>query len=79
NVHRPKASFYLWPETPIDDTDFARGLLERQNVTVLPGSFLSRTAKGVNPGYRRVRIALVASLDECIDAAMRICEYASTL
>ncbi len=77
-VHRPKASFYLWPETPIDDTNFAYGLIERQNVTVLPGSFLSRTANGVNPGHRRIRIALVAPLDECVEAAVRIRDYINT-
>jgi len=75
NVKRPQASFYLWPEIPDTDIDFARGLYSGQNVTVLPGSFLSRTANDINPGERRVRIALVASLDECIEAAKRIREY----
>jgi len=78
-VKRPQAGFYLWPETPGTDTDFARGLYSSQNVTVLPGSFLSRTSNNINPGERRVRIALVASLDECVEAARRICEYMNTL
>jgi N-succinyldiaminopimelate aminotransferase len=39
---------------------------------VLPGSFLARERNGVNPGANRVRMALVASLDECREAAARI-------
>jgi N-succinyldiaminopimelate aminotransferase len=78
-VSRPAASFYLWPETPIPDTEFARALYARHNVTVLPGSFLSRTVDGVNPGAGRVRIALVAPLDECVTAAHRIRDYVESL
>ncbi len=72
-ITRPEASFYLWPEVPDSDTEFARQLFATQNVTVLPGSFLSRaTADGINPGANRVRMALVASLEECKEAALRI-------
>ena len=79
NVTRPDASFYLWPETPISDTEFAAGLYSRQNITVLPGSFLSRSIAAGNPGKNRIRIALVAELDQCIEAAERMCEYINTL
>ena len=78
-VSRPPASFYLWPETPVADTEFARGLYAQQNVTVLPGSFLSRPVDGVNPGTRRIRMALVAPLEKCIDAARRIRAFTETL
>jgi N-succinyldiaminopimelate aminotransferase len=78
-VGRPEAGFYLWPETPIDDTVFARDLFASQNVTVLPGSYLSREVDGVNPGRNRVRMALVAELDECAEAAQRIRQYVETL
>jgi len=71
-INYPPASFYLWLETPIDDVEFAQKLFIQQNVTVLPGSFLSRTSNGVNPGSKRVRIALVASIEECIEAAQRL-------
>jgi N-succinyldiaminopimelate aminotransferase len=75
----PPAGFYLWPETPLNDTEFSRELYARQNLTVLPGSYLSRdTGKG-NPGAGRVRIALVPPLDECIDAANRIRSFLETL
>jgi N-succinyldiaminopimelate aminotransferase len=68
----PRASFYLWPHTPIPDTDFAARLFAEENVTVLPGRFLSRALDGIDPGANRIRIALVPPLDECVDAARRI-------
>lgn len=71
-VAAPKASFYLWPQTPIPDTEFAARLYAEENVTVLPGRFLSRTHDGADPGTNRIRIALVPPLDECVDAARRI-------
>jgi N-succinyldiaminopimelate aminotransferase len=72
---QPDASFYLWPKVPIADEDFARGLFAGENVTVLPGSYLSRDAQGMNPGKNHVRMALVAPLEECIDAAQRVRHY----
>ena len=72
NVQAPEAGFYLWPETPIEDCEFARLLYMRQNVTVLPGSYLSRIAHGINPGLKRIRMALVPPLAECVEAAQRI-------
>lgn len=74
-VSRPAGGFYLWPRTPIPDPDFARGLFAASNVTVLPGSYLSRAVEGVDPGAGRVRLALVAPLDECVEAAWRIRRY----
>jgi N-succinyldiaminopimelate aminotransferase len=79
DVKPPQASFYLWPLTPIDDERFTRELYAQQNVTVLPGSYLSRTAQGQNPGAGRVRMALVAELEECIEAARRIREFVQSL
>jgi N-succinyldiaminopimelate aminotransferase len=73
DVARPDAGFYLWPRTPIDDETFTRRLLAEQHVTVVPGRYLARTgADGVNPGEHRVRIALVAPLGQCREAAIRI-------
>jgi N-succinyldiaminopimelate aminotransferase len=79
NVTLPEASFYLWAETTISDTDFARRLFDEQNVTVLPGSFLARDNNNTNPGSHRIRMALVASIAECIDAAHRIVKLIKTL
>ncbi|WP_031433170.1 succinyldiaminopimelate transaminase [Methylomarinum vadi] len=78
-LSKPPASFYVWLKTPIADTDFARQLFAAQNVTVLPGSYLSRDSNGINPGENHVRIALVAPLDECVDAANRIKNFIHTL
>lgn len=78
-VQQTDASFYLWVETPIDEEQFAQQLFAQQHVTVLPGSYLSRTVDGINPGQRRVRMALVASVDECIDAAQRIRRFVESL
>ncbi|MCG8314260.1 MAG: succinyldiaminopimelate transaminase [Pseudomonadales bacterium] len=78
-VTPPEASFYLWPETPIDDREFAKQLFTQQHVTVLPGQFLSRTIDGQNPGQNRVRMALVATLDECVEAAERIKNFILSL
>ncbi len=76
---KPQAGFYLWPSTPVADTEFAAQLYAQQNVTVLPGQFLSRTTEAGNPGEYKVRMALVAPLDECVDAANRIKHLLSTL
>lgn len=79
DVQQPTAGFYLWPPTPIADTEFARRLYAEQNVTVLPGNFLSRTAHGMNPGAGRVRMALVPPLEDCVAAAERIREFVTSL
>ncbi len=69
----PEAAFYLWARVPgDDDARFARELYREQHVTVLPGSFLAREAKGVNPGRGFIRIALVEGLEACVEAARRI-------
>jgi N-succinyldiaminopimelate aminotransferase len=78
-VSKPDASFYLWVRTPVDDTVFAQQLYRDYNVSVLPGSFLAREAQGVNPGANFIRLALVANLDETLEAARRITEFTQKL
>lgn len=78
-VTTPQAGFYYWAQTPIDDRDFAQQLFAQQNVTVLPGQFLAREHEGNNPGKNHVRMALVATLEECIEAANRLKAFVSTL
>jgi len=78
-VELPDASFYLWVRTPVADTAFAQALYRDYNVAVLPGSYLARTADGVNPGRDFVRIALVASTEEVVEAAQRIAKFVKSL
>lgn len=80
DVGLPDAAFYLWAKIPRhvcggSDTTFARELLAQYNVAVLPGSYLARESRGVNPGAGRIRMALVAGTDECLEAARRIVAF----
>ena len=75
----PEAGFYFWLATPIDDTEFARRLYAEEAVSVLPGSYLARAARGVNPGTGRVRLALVANTAECREGLARIARFAARL
>jgi N-succinyldiaminopimelate aminotransferase len=75
-VEMPDAAFYYWLKVQGSDADFARELYRKHHVTVLPGSYLARDAKGTNPGSGYVRIALVAGKDECIEAAHRLVAFA---
>jgi N-succinyldiaminopimelate aminotransferase len=72
DVFEPDGAFYLWPDVQRDDEAFTRELFARQNLTILPGSYLARDTRAGNPGRKRVRISLVASVDECVSAAQRI-------
>jgi N-succinyldiaminopimelate aminotransferase len=78
-AEKPDGGFYVWLKTPIADTEFVRRLHDEYNVLVLPGSFLGREVNGKNPGANRVRIALVAPLRECVEAAERIVKLARKL
>jgi len=75
----PDGGFYLWVRTPIDDAEFARRLNAEYNVLTLPGSFLARDSAEGNPGKNHLRIALVAPLDECVEAAERMMQLAKKL
>lgn len=83
DVQLPDAGFYLWARVDkrggLSDTEYAKRLHAEYNVTVLPGSYLAREAHGANPGQNRVRMALVAEVDECLEAARRIVEFTKKL
>ena len=83
DVALPDAGFYLWAHVgkrlDIDDVEFARRLYAEYNVTVLPGSYLARQAHGINPGAGRIRMALVAEVEECLEAAHRIVAFVNRL
>ncbi len=78
DVAAPEGGFYLWPDVRENDTVFTRELFATQNLTILPGSYLAREAQGANPGAQRVRISLVAGVDECAEAARRIRAFLET-
>ena len=75
DVKKPDGSFYLWAKVPMDDAEFCRKLFEQTHITVIPGSYLSREVDGINPGAERIRMALVAPLAECVEAAERIRDF----
>ncbi|PID46758.1 MAG: succinyldiaminopimelate transaminase [Proteobacteria bacterium] len=79
DIPTPQASFYLWPKTPIDDVSFTRDIYQQQNLNVIPGSYFSRKVDGINPGANRVRLALVAEPEQCIQAAKRIRQFIESL
>lgn len=79
DVDMPEASFYLWPQTPVDDETFTRELYAAENITVMPGTYLGRRHDGVNAGENRIRIALVDDLATCAEAVRRIRDFALTL
>jgi N-succinyldiaminopimelate aminotransferase len=78
DVVEPDGAFYLWPDVQRDDEAFTRDLFATQNLTILPGSYLARDTPAGNPGRGRVRISLVASVQECVTAARRIREFLET-
>ena len=88
-VALPDAGFYLWADVSKlapngDDVAFALALLAQYNVALLPGSLLARTSlnrdgHGVNPGAGRIRLALVAEVEECLEAARRIVSFVQPL
>lgn len=79
DVQMPEAGFYLWAKTPISDEVLTQKVFTQAHVNVVPGSYLARTVDGLNPGANRIRMALVASLEECIEAAQRIRRVVETL
>ncbi|HEY6123253.1 MAG TPA: succinyldiaminopimelate transaminase, partial [Steroidobacteraceae bacterium] len=78
DVVEPDGAFYLWPDVQRDDESFTRDLYATQNLTILPGSYLARDTRAGNPGRQRVRISLVAPVEECVVAAQRIRTFLET-
>jgi N-succinyldiaminopimelate aminotransferase len=83
DVALPDAGFSLWAMVDklanITDAEYAKRLYAEYNVTVLPGSYVARDAHGLNPGANRIRMALVAEVDECLEAAKRIVDFTRKL
>jgi N-succinyldiaminopimelate aminotransferase len=77
-LNMPDAAFYFWAHVGEDDAAFARALYAAQGITVLPGSYIGRDAHGVNPGRGFVRMALVSTVEESVEAAKRVKAFAET-
>lgn len=78
NCRTPDGGFYHWLDVGEDDQAFTLALFQEENITVLPGSYLSRRAHGRNPGEGFVRVAWVAPLADCLDAAERLAGWAKS-
>jgi len=71
----PQAAMYIWQRCPsgVSSVDFAKKLLSKDiAIVTTPGSWISNSVDGVNPGEGYVRFALVPSIAECKEAASRI-------
>lgn len=72
----PQGGFYHWLDVGGDDERFALELFRDENITVLPGSYLSRDSDTGNPGQGHIRVAWVAPLEETVSAAERLGRWA---
>lgn len=70
-LQKPDAGFYYWLKVDHDEK-FAKMLMEKAHIKVLPGRYLSRDTKSGNPGENHVRLALVADLAQCEQAIQRL-------
>lgn len=79
NIGQPSGAFFFWLPLPMDDEKFTEQLFVEENITVLPGSYLARSVNNENPGSNRIRVALVATLEECVHGIRRLCEFSKQL
>lgn len=70
-LQKPDAGFYYWLKVD-DDREFAKTLMEKAHIKVLPGRYLSRDTEQGNPGAGHVRMALVADLAQCEEVVRRL-------
>ena len=71
-LRMPEAAFYFWAQVGGDDAAFARDLFAETHITVLPGSYIARENNGTNPGRGYVRMALVSTVEDAVEAADRM-------
>lgn len=70
-LQKPDAGFYYWLKVD-NDEKFAKHLMEKAHIQVLPGRYLSRDTEQGNPGENHVRMALVAGLAQCEEVVRRL-------
>ena len=75
----PDAGFYLWLKTPICELETTQRLYRDYALKVVPGSFFARSTHDGNPGSNRIRLALVAPIEECIEGVQRLLKFRATL
>ncbi len=71
----PASTMYVWQQGPrgMSSVEFAKRLLVPEvAIVVTPGTWLSSSQDGHDPGEGRVRLALVPSIEECEEAARRL-------
>lgn len=74
-IEIPPAAFYLWPSIEGDDREFCRELFELTHVTAVPGRYFARTVDGYNPGVGRIRLSLVADVEQTAEALHRLAGF----
>ena len=62
-IERPNGGFYYWLKLPCNDENFVKTLYQKESVLTLPGTYLSKEEKGINPGKGYVRLAVVHDAD----------------
>jgi len=70
NIDIPNATFYIWLEVE-DELKFTQELYKKENIKVLPGSFLGRN--GIGKNY--IRIALVENNDKTREVLTRLKKF----
>lgn len=70
-LQKPDAGFYYWLKVD-NDEKFAKMLMEKAHIKVLPGRYLSRDTEQGNPGENHVRMALVADIQQCEQVIQRL-------
>jgi aspartate/methionine/tyrosine aminotransferase len=66
-IEIPKATFYIWLDV-VDELKFTQELYKKENIKVLPGSFLGRN--GIGKNY--IRIALVENNEKTKEVLTRL-------
>ena len=79
DVDRPDAAFYLWARTPGSDTSSRGACTSRRRYRCCPEAISGAKRTASTRATNRVRIALVASTEECAEAARRIRAFVEEL
>jgi len=72
DCHMPEGAFYVFPSiksTKMTSMDFAKGLLKKKNVALVPGVAFGSTCEGF------VRISYASSYDKIKEAVLRIKQF----